>query len=357
MASKATSRPRRGARNATSKFSSATTPLRSDPMMVDNVCERDTSSDQVMTDALGTSSDGNTSGDGSGACEPEADEQVDGAEPFTKYDEVEHSSDESEEPAAKMDKTFCKSTRIQFLPSPLLIITIIATVPLQKPKPNAKATGRHKSSFADPVTTSASKNSNLPASVPSHLTPIFFDWAPGGQPGLGLTPVVLETKTKKAARIKAETAKAKKDETNRKKAEAARAKAEKDAAKAEKEAAAANKAPKSKRPKPCVVKRAVATKKTSKAKLADDDEEDSEDEEDVKVGRPSPFNFEPGYNPNLPPLTSIDQMFAHLGQAVIGVGMEELTRLLDGRALYVGTFCSGTESPILAMKLLKECKL
>lgn len=68
----------------------------------------------------------------------------------------------------------------------------------------------------------------------------------------------------------------------------------------------------------------------------------------------SVFNHQPGYNATLPPLKTIKEIYTHLGGALIDSGFDKFLDTMDGRPLKVGTFCSGTESPILAMKMLKE---
>ncbi|CZT44976.1 uncharacterized protein RSE6_05240 [Rhynchosporium secalis] len=90
------------------------------------------------------------------------------------------------------------------------------------------------------------------------------------------------------------------------------------------------------------------------------EDEDNKDEggdeivEDTFATIQKKFNHEPGYDDTLPPLISNEEMFKDLGKALIRAGMGELTKLMGGCALKVGTFCSGTEAPILAMRILRD---
>lgn len=194
-------------------------------------------------------------------------------------------------------------------------------------------------------------------------------------------------------RVKSANQLAKEAETKRKRDENIAAKA---AAKAAKEAAkeqqrlaklSATKAktPRAKAPK---ARKSAAAKKASKAKLDVEGEEDDwsdqgieddelsaaiDDSEDgsgdnataittngpkkAKIFKPPPkFNFQPAYDATLEPLTTNEQFFTDLGGRLVKLGMRQLTDLMRGRPLYVGTFCSGTEAPILAMRTLQEGK-
>lgn len=216
------------------------------------------------------------------------------------------------------------------------------------------------------------------------------------------TPFRPETRADKAKRVKdkkAALAQQKKDAAARardekatlarkKKDEAARAKDEKASlARKKKDAAAQAKADKDTAKKSNVKQPSVAKRAAPKPSIVDEDETEGEDDEsdddsdcdepedgvevpemnynmddEVEVVTHEPakdkkgYNFDPGYDASLAPLTTIEQIFAHLAQALFKNGMGNLALKMNGRPLKVGTFCSGTESPILAMMMLQQRK-
>ena len=59
----------------------------------------------------------------------------------------------------------------------------------------------------------------------------------------------------------------------------------------------------------------------------------------------------------LPPISDIGEIFDDMtGKAWGQLGLEEATRTLGGRTINVATMCSGTESPLLALDMINECK-
>ncbi len=84
---------------------------------------------------------------------------------------------------------------------------------------------------------------------------------------------------------------------------------------------------------------------------------DEEEQDEAASDSPKNFDFTPGYDDSLIPLSSLREIFGHLAQSLIDRGFNIFTRKSDGRPLRVGTFCSGTEAPILAMIFLKDGRL
>ncbi|KAH7356500.1 hypothetical protein BKA65DRAFT_547896 [Rhexocercosporidium sp. MPI-PUGE-AT-0058] len=178
----------------------------------------------------------------------------------------------------------------------------------------------------------------------SYLPPDFFNSRTRFVPGPG---PINETRTEKAKRVKGQRANFKQAKASflRKKKETAQAKKEKANLKT-----------------PSVAKRNTTAKKPSSVQSADN--EDKGSEEEVSIGtdayvpvaaaKKKPYDHSPGYDATLPPIYSSEQMISHLGQALINIGMRDLTNMMKGGALKVGTFCSGTEAPVLVMRLLKE---
>ncbi|KAK4890343.1 hypothetical protein LTR27_010986 [Elasticomyces elasticus] len=59
-----------------------------------------------------------------------------------------------------------------------------------------------------------------------------------------------------------------------------------------------------------------------------------------------------GLDANLPPLSETADIFADMTRRALELGLEAATKNLAGKPLRVGTMCSGTESPILAMQMV-----
>jgi hypothetical protein len=58
---------------------------------------------------------------------------------------------------------------------------------------------------------------------------------------------------------------------------------------------------------------------------------------------------------NLPPLTHIQDIFLDITKKALALGLDKAIDLLNGGDLKVGTMCSGTESPLLALRLVQQC--
>jgi hypothetical protein len=63
-----------------------------------------------------------------------------------------------------------------------------------------------------------------------------------------------------------------------------------------------------------------------------------------------------GLETKLPPMSHIKSIFADLAGKAMAAGFSEVLRVLGIRPLNVATMCSGTESPILALRCVQECK-
>ncbi|KAK8236798.1 hypothetical protein HDK77DRAFT_484154 [Phyllosticta capitalensis] len=61
-----------------------------------------------------------------------------------------------------------------------------------------------------------------------------------------------------------------------------------------------------------------------------------------------------GLDPNLPPLSNIQDIFTDLTNNALGQGLNEALQELAGTKLRVATMCSGTESPLLALQLISN---
>ncbi|CAL3967483.1 unnamed protein product [Diplocarpon coronariae] len=66
------------------------------------------------------------------------------------------------------------------------------------------------------------------------------------------------------------------------------------------------------------------------------------------------YDHSPGYRAHLKPLWTIREMFDDLAANLKKSGFTDIANMMDARPLKVGTFCSGTEAPILAMRMLKD---
>ncbi|KAK7727497.1 hypothetical protein SLS57_002970 [Botryosphaeria dothidea] len=57
---------------------------------------------------------------------------------------------------------------------------------------------------------------------------------------------------------------------------------------------------------------------------------------------------------NLPPLSSIEDIFDDITKQALDRGLQETLRALNGQELRIATMCSGTESPVLALQLVSD---
>jgi hypothetical protein len=58
-----------------------------------------------------------------------------------------------------------------------------------------------------------------------------------------------------------------------------------------------------------------------------------------------------------PPMSTLEEIFEHLAQKAVELGLEQVLLHLNGRPLRVATVCSGTESPLLALEMIQKGKL
>lgn len=59
-------------------------------------------------------------------------------------------------------------------------------------------------------------------------------------------------------------------------------------------------------------------------------------------------------NLDLPPLSSVDEIFQDLTERSLALGLDKVLEHLHGRPLRVATMCSGTESPLLALQKVED---
>lgn len=102
------------------------------------------------------------------------------------------------------------------------------------------------------------------------------------------------------------------------------------------------------------VPRPVLKKVTQRAFLDNDDDDDH-------VGNDSSvfqdkFKYRLGIDDSLPPMSSNAEIFEDIVEKSVELGMSKVVEHLKGHKLRIGTMCSGTESPILALNRLSECK-
>ena len=68
------------------------------------------------------------------------------------------------------------------------------------------------------------------------------------------------------------------------------------------------------------------------------------------------WNFKNGVNKKLPPISDIVEIFDDLSKKAMDLGLDRAIQQLGSRKLKLATMCSGTESPLLALKLVSESK-
>jgi site-specific DNA-cytosine methylase len=62
-----------------------------------------------------------------------------------------------------------------------------------------------------------------------------------------------------------------------------------------------------------------------------------------------------GLDLNLPPLSTIPDIFEDITLKALDLGLRQVLEMFGDRPLRVGTMCSGTESPLLALRLVSSC--
>lgn len=58
--------------------------------------------------------------------------------------------------------------------------------------------------------------------------------------------------------------------------------------------------------------------------------------------------------PDLPPLHDIEEIFEVAVKKAFEQGLEDPIQYFEGRSIRAATMCSGTESPLLALKLISK---
>ena len=59
---------------------------------------------------------------------------------------------------------------------------------------------------------------------------------------------------------------------------------------------------------------------------------------------------------SLRPISGVLEAFEDLSLKAIDLGLREVLQQLSGRTIKIATMCSGTETPIVALDLLRDCK-
>ncbi|KAI9808767.1 MAG: hypothetical protein M1825_003920 [Sarcosagium campestre] len=66
------------------------------------------------------------------------------------------------------------------------------------------------------------------------------------------------------------------------------------------------------------------------------------------------WTYKNGIDESIEPLSDIEQIFNHLTTKAVPLGLKKAVEHLNNRRLRVATMCSGTESPILALQLVRD---
>jgi hypothetical protein len=67
------------------------------------------------------------------------------------------------------------------------------------------------------------------------------------------------------------------------------------------------------------------------------------------------YSFKVGFDQSLPPLHKLPDIFEHLTKKALHLGDVSFRNWINWRTIDIGTMCSGTESPLLSLNLIKEC--
>ena len=59
---------------------------------------------------------------------------------------------------------------------------------------------------------------------------------------------------------------------------------------------------------------------------------------------------------SLPPMHNLQEIFEDIAKKAMSLGLDRVLEHLNGRPLRIGTVCSGTESPILALEMTQQGK-
>lgn len=74
----------------------------------------------------------------------------------------------------------------------------------------------------------------------------------------------------------------------------------------------------------------------------------------IKPARTSKTKPGLGIDQSLPPLASIEDIFADMASNALQLGLDAALKDLRGRMINIATMCSGTESPLIALQLLSK---
>lgn len=68
------------------------------------------------------------------------------------------------------------------------------------------------------------------------------------------------------------------------------------------------------------------------------------------------YTYRVGIDKSLPPISKNADIFADMTSRALGLGFDKVVKMLGTYKLNIATMCSGTESPVLALKLVSDCK-
>ena len=96
------------------------------------------------------------------------------------------------------------------------------------------------------------------------------------------------------------------------------------------------------------------TKTTNEANEEDSQSSESEDEGDKEETEVTVDSK--GINQTLHPIHDIKEIFKEITKSADALGFAAVAEYLGARKLNIATMCSGTESPILALDMIKKCE-
>lgn len=88
----------------------------------------------------------------------------------------------------------------------------------------------------------------------------------------------------------------------------------------------------------------------------DDDEEDIEVPKRGVRGRKDRLYAYNGLDETLPPLPTLPDIFADLSRKALDLGLREILEKSPSIVLKIATLCSGTEAPLLALQMIRDCR-
>ena len=95
------------------------------------------------------------------------------------------------------------------------------------------------------------------------------------------------------------------------------------------------------------------------------DSEDYDEEPNCILNRPNQYKkifkdnfiFKNGMNQESPPMANLETIFGHMTNRAMGEGFDKVLLHLAGLPVNIATMCSGTESPILGLRMVVQRKL